>query len=135
MTVQVSDETGTRLRIFHYVGNPGNPGTQPEFRPGSQGTPSQKQKTPRIWPTIFWVNPSVFIFYLPNFYFILFFTLGRDGEGMVTLVAPWLRPGGNGRRSRTLEGAERLLRGFQREDFVVRPTSKSWPELHYMTPF
>ena len=33
----------------------------------AQGTPYQKPKTPRIWPTVFWVGPNsqfIFVFLL-----------------------------------------------------------------------
>ena len=57
----------------------------------AQGTPYQKPKTPRIWPTIFWGPGQFFLFsfFAIKFYFI--FPLG-GGAWPPWPHPPWLRP-------------------------------------------
>ena len=58
----------------------------------AQGTPYQKPKTPRIWPTIFRVGANFFLFFTIQFYFI--FPLRGEGAWPPWPPPPWLRPWG-----------------------------------------
>ena len=52
----------------------------------AQGTPYQKPKTPRIWPTIFWGGANSFFIFFYFYYKILsYFSAQGGGGGM----APW----------------------------------------------